>query len=73
MDDDNSVLGFAGLVVTGHSPDAAWREIRDRTANSPEVQRMIEHLKSTDRGRAALKISRQQWAEQGFAPPWDDG
>ncbi|MFF9594222.1 hypothetical protein ACF1FX_34455 [Streptomyces sp. NPDC014646] len=61
---------FAGLVMTGHSPEVAWQTIKDRAAN-PVVRKMIERMQSTEAGRKALEYSRREWAGQGLPAPWD--
>ncbi|GAB7036053.1 hypothetical protein JCM4914_75140 [Streptomyces platensis subsp. malvinus] len=63
-------LGFAGLVVAGHSPEVAWQTIKDRCAN-PTVRQMIKHMQSSEAGRKALEHTRQEWADLGLPPPWD--
>ncbi|KUL38938.1 hypothetical protein ADL22_17010 [Streptomyces sp. NRRL F-4489] len=52
---DNN-LGFAGLLLTGRSPEVAWQAIADWASHSV-VQQIIEHLKTTERVRQALEYS----------------
>ncbi|KOT91061.1 hypothetical protein ADK86_24095 [Streptomyces sp. NRRL F-5755] len=68
--ENDTELGFAGLVVTGHSREVAWQTIKDRSAN-PTVRKLIEHMQSSEAGRKALEQSRQEWAGLGLPPPWD--
>lgn len=63
-------LGFAGLTAAGASPKDAWEAIRDR-ASSPETQALLETMRASPHGAAALETARSQWAAQGLAPPWE--
>lgn len=64
------MLGFAGMVAAGVSPEVAWEEIH-RDATSDLTRPIFDHLRSTDDGRAALECAAQRWAELGFPPPWE--
>lgn len=65
-------LGFAGLVMAGDDPQAAYAAIREQCAD-PEVRAIIAHLAATPDGQEALRWSRERWAAHGFpVPPWED-
>lgn len=64
------MLGFAGLIAEGVDPKAAWEAIR-KGALEPSTQAIIDQLRQTDDGRAALAASAARWAELGFDPPWE--
>jgi hypothetical protein len=66
------IPGFAGLLLLGHTPQQAWQIIRDDFAADPGAQALIAHLASTEDGRAALELSRQDWKRHGLTPPWEN-
>lgn len=68
--DDAPQLGYAGLVATGATPDAAFDEIAADT-DDPTVQAIFAHLQSTPEGRAMLEDAKAQWAALGLPAPWE--
>lgn len=69
---DDRLPGFTGLLQLGHTPDEAWKIIRDATVAEPGARELFEYMASTPDGLAALEFSRRQWDERGFRPPWSE-
>jgi hypothetical protein len=63
-------LGFAALRGAGSPPRDAWEEVSARFSGAG-LRAALEAMRASDRGRAALEQSRQQWLAQGFTAPWE--
>jgi len=66
---DMGELGFAGRLMAGQSPSAAWQEIRASLQADPMALEIVRELHKSDPDVA--ESSRREWSEQGLKPPWE--
>lgn len=68
---DDRMLGYAGMIAAGMTPVEAWQEIR-AAAMDPEVRPIFAEMERTEEGREALDCARAAWARKGLPAPFDD-
>ena len=64
--------GFVGLLAAGYTPAEAWQVIRDDLAAHPQARAVIDGLRDTPDGEAALDCSRAMWGRHGLPAPFDN-
>lgn len=70
--DDRTSWGFAGLTqVLGLSPQAAYDQIVANLVGDPGSLAIVEAMVTDPEGSGFMEQSKQQWADLGFAPPWE--
>jgi len=64
--------GFTGLTqIKGTSPEVAYGEIVNNLVDDPAALAIFDTLASSPDGQQLLADFAEQWAEQGFTPPWE--